>query len=95
MMDYRYDTGLPSSSTSNANQHQYLTSTMYSAYNSNEVQLYNYGPNGVAEAANGSGSNHSGGDLYNPYYETDNMAAYPANQLRHYTNLGEGENILI
>ncbi|KAK4029320.1 hypothetical protein OUZ56_022322 [Daphnia magna] len=88
MMDYRYvNDGLPSTGN-----HQYLTSTMYSAYNSNEVQLYNYGPNGVAEAANGSGSNHSGGDLYNPYYETDNMAAYPVSApLRHYTNLGEGE----
>ncbi len=90
MMDYRYDAGLPSTSASSGNQ--YLTSTMYSAYNSNEVQLYNYGPNGVAEAATGSGSNHSGGDLYNPYYETDNMAAYPGSAtLRHYTNIAEGK----
>lgn len=89
MMDYRYD--LQQSTSSSGNHHQYLTSTMYSAYNSNEVQLYNYGPNGVAEAATGSGSNHSGGDLYNPYYETDNMAAYPGSAtLRHYTNLTEG-----
>ncbi|EFX87839.1 hypothetical protein DAPPUDRAFT_311851 [Daphnia pulex] len=93
MMDYRYDAGLPSTSAASSGN-QYLTSTMYSAYNSNEVQLYNYGPNGVAEAANGSGSNHSGGDLYNPYYETDNMAAYPGPAtLRHYTNLGEGDEM--
>jgi hypothetical protein len=93
MMDYRYDAGLPSTSVASSGN-QYLTSTMYSAYNSNEVQLYNYGPNGVAEAANGSGSNHSGGDLYNPYYETDNMAAYPGPAtLRHYTNLGEGKSM--
>lgn len=89
MMDYRYD--LQQSTSSSGNHQQYLTSTMYSAYNSNEVQLYNYGPNGVAEAATGSVSNHSAGELYNPYYETDNMAAYPGSaSLRHYTNLTEG-----
>nr|CAG4650883.1 EOG090X0484 [Simocephalus serrulatus] len=92
MMDYRYD--LQQATSSSGNHQQYLTSTMYSAYNSNEVQLYNYGPNGVAEAAAGSGSNHSGGDLYNPYYETDNMAAYPGSAtLRHYTNLTEGDEM--
>ena len=92
MMDYRYDLQQATSSTSGGNQ--YLTSAMYSAYSSNEVQLYNYGPNGVAEAATGSASNHSGGDLYNPYYETDNMAAYPGSStaLRHYTNIAEGKN---
>lgn len=101
MMDYRYDLQQASSSSStstNGNNHQqqqYLTSTLYSAYNSNEVQLYSYGANGVAEAATASGSNHSApatADLYNPYYETDNMAAaYPSTSLRHYTNLTEGE----
>ena len=97
-MDYRYDLHASASSSNNhqQQQQQYLTSTLYSAYNnSNEVQLYNYGSNGVAEAATASGSNHSAPgntDLYNPYYETDNMAAaYPSSSLRHYTNLTEGE----
>lgn len=63
---------------------------MYSTYNSNEVQLYNYGPNGVVVDTAGSSSNHSVGDLYNPYYEADSAAAYPG-ALRHYTNLNEGK----
>lgn len=80
---------------------QYLTSTMYSAYNTNEVQLYSYGPNGEVSSG-GGGSSHSSADLYNPYYnETDhhhqhhhhhqNMAAYPSSSsststLRHHYN---------
>ena len=97
-LDYRYDMQQqPSSSNHHQQQQQYLTSAMYSAYNSNEVQLYSYGPNGEAP-----GSNHSSaGDLYggggHPYYQpqdTDHhhhhlqssmAAAYPTSTaLRHH-----------
>lgn len=78
-MDYNrggYENMPPSSSN------QYLTSTMYSAYNANEVQLYSYGPNG--EVQSGGGSNHSAADLYNPYYnEPDHHQQHHHNQQQH------------
>lgn len=61
-MDYRYDLQ-PSSSN------QYLTSAMYSAYNTNEVHLYSYGANGETHA-----------DLYPSYYNNE-ASMYT---LRHY-----------
>lgn len=87
MMDYRYD--MQQTTSNPAGYH--VPPAMYPAYSGNEVTLYNYAANGVVEAGN-SASSHS--DLYNPYYETDNLAAYPT-PLRHYPTMTEGNYQLI
>lgn len=86
-LDYgRYDM---QGSSSSSNQ-QYLTSTMYSAYNAgNEVQLYNYGPNGEATPADSYGNPYyhqqDSSDHHHHHLQSSMGAAYPGatGTLRH------------
>lgn len=90
MMDYRYE--MPQQQQQPPQQHPNGYHAMYPAYG--EVPVYGYAASGAIEPPPGStaSSNHS--ELYNPYYETDNLAAYPA-AIRHYPNMTEGKFSLL